>query len=293
MTWASTIKTVQRILHSSSLVCLSKDSLVDDIDFHIVVFGSILNTLEYHMQEAIRPRERDMQILNSLTSLPRDMFYDLVNNHLGVDECGSLRSTCIGLRRCVDGVATSLTIKCNDSSDGGTDWCYLQSRLGHMVSLTKVGIVFETSITTSALQTFTVAAGQSLRNSLLKLSFAPYTDAEEVATTFTMPLKLAMLAAFPHLTRLDVGHPDGRIDLTGLGSLSALQHLAFESYHGYRGEISGLSEIANCISLQYLSIWHCNELGDLSILTSCTRLQHLDLYYCQNVRSLSVLISCT
>jgi Leucine-rich repeat (LRR) protein len=230
--------------------------------------------------------------MNRLTSLPQDLFMALVNVHLGVTECGSLRSTCMGLRRYVDGVATSLTINHEDSYDGGTDWCYLQSLLGHMASLTNVSVHFKTSITTSALQAFVLAAGQSLRNRLLELYFGPYSDSEVTATS--TPLKLSMLVVFPHLTTLDVPYNSGPITLTGLGSLSALQHLSLgDTLGNNRVAISDLSPIANCTSLQNLSIWQCSELDDISPLTSCPGLQHLDLYYCDNLHSITALANCT
>ncbi len=84
------------------------------------------------------------------------------------------------MKLCVDNVALSLTINLQDISTDGTDLCHLQSLLEHMGSLTYVDITPGTNITTSALQSFMLAAGPNLRNRLLELCVEP---ADSIGTT--------------------------------------------------------------------------------------------------------------
>jgi hypothetical protein len=241
-----------------------------------------------------------MQISNPLTTLPRDLFSALLNTYLGRTERARLRSSCVSLRRNVDDVATSLTIKLQDIAADGTDWCYLKSLIEHMGCLTHVYLTSETIITTSALQAFILAAGQSLRNSLLDLRLEPGT-ANHISPILTMPvfevtttpLKLSPLAACPHLTRLEVGYYDALVDLTGLGGLSDLQHLTLggDSYDSM--PIRDLSPLSNCTALRHLSLWDCNELLELSPLAACIGLRHLSLFGCTKLSTISALAPCT
>jgi Leucine-rich repeat (LRR) protein len=222
--------------------------------------------------------------LSPLATLPQDVFFTLVNTYLSVKQRGSLRASCKDLRQYVDDVITTVTI-CINVDD-------LQSLLQRMPSLIGVSVTSESILTTSALQAFMLAAGQSLQNRLHQFRLESHSDG-----TSSTPLILSPLAGCPHLNIVEIMSHAGPIDLTGLGSLSALQSLSLGTIEqsmrtDYEMSIHDLSPLSKCMSLHYLSLIDGKKLHDISPLAVCTGLRHLQLEGCDKLRTITALATC-